>query len=270
MQAAAITSRKSRQAEQSLDMLWERYLAAPNPRMREQLIVQYAPLVKFVVDRLRLMLPPSLDRDDLIGYGTIGLIEAIDRFDPSRGVKFESYAVSRIRGAILDALRTLDIVPRGARQRARQIEQASREFFAAHGRMPREAELAQQMGISLSELQQSLQDVACLFLPLNHADEENSGLALEDQLAAPASPEPVELAAQADLRDRLAEALGQLSERDRLILSLYYYEELTMREISEVLGVSESRISQILTRVRLQLRALLRDRGVMAEDVTSS
>jgi RNA polymerase sigma factor for flagellar operon FliA len=247
--------------------LWERYTMSHDAATREQLIQQYAPLVKYVVDRLRISLPPSLERDDLIGYGTIGLIEAIDRFDPSRGVKFESYAALRIRGAILDALRSLDIVPRGARHRARQIEQATRELFTASGRMPSEVEIAEYLGLSLHELHQAMQDVACLFLPLNNADDSHE-LSLEEQLADHDAPEPDELAVQTDLADRLGAALEQLSERDRLILSLYYYEELTMREISEILGISESRISQILTRVRLQLRTLLHERGVSSSDLT--
>lgn len=232
---------------------------------RSRLVQQYAPLVKYVVDRLRLSLPPSIERDDLIGYGTIGLLEALDRFDGTRGVKFESYAVMRIRGAILDALRTLDIVPRSARSRARQIEQATRELFAEHGRMPSEKEIAEHLGMTTSELQQAISEAACIFLPL-HASNHPDDLALEEQLADPRAVEPTEEAAERDLRERLAAALAMLSERDRLIVSLYYYDELTMREISEVLGISESRVSQILNRIRLQLRALLRERGIEAED----
>ncbi len=233
---------------------------------RTRLVERYAPLVKYVVDRLRLSLPPSVDRDDLIGYGTIGLLEALDRFDDSRGVKFESYAVTRIRGAILDALRTLDIVPRSARSRARQIEQATRELFAAFGRMPHEDELAEHLGMTTSELQQAINDAACIFLPLQTAHDPDD-LTLEEQLADPTALEPADVAADQDIKARIAAALATLSERDRLIVSLYYHEELTMREISQVLGISESRVSQILNRIRLQLRALLRERGVREDDV---
>ncbi|MBO9306814.1 FliA/WhiG family RNA polymerase sigma factor [Thermomicrobium sp.] len=233
---------------------------------RAQLVEQYAPLVKYVVDRLRLSLPPSVERDDLIGYGTIGLLEALDRFDDTRGVKFETYAAMRIRGAILDALRTLDIVPRSARSRARQIEQATREFFAEYGRMPSENELADHLGMTTTELQQAISDAACLFLPLQ-ASEDPDTLTLEEQLADPNALEPGEVAAEEDLKQRIAAALARLSERDRLIVSLYYYEDLTMREISQLLGISESRVSQILNRVRLQLRALLRERGVGLDDL---
>ncbi len=238
--------------------------SAPDDRTR--LVERYAPLVKYVVDRLRLSLPPSVDRDDLIGYGTIGLLEALDRFDDSRGVKFESYAVTRIRGAILDALRTLDIVPRSARSRARQIEQATRELFAAFGRMPHEDELAEHLGMTTSELQQAISDAACVFLPLQTAHDPDD-LTLEEQLADPTALEPADVAADQDIKARIAAALATLSERDRLIVSLYYHEELTMREISQVLGISESRVSQILNRIRLQLRALLRERGVREDDV---
>ncbi|MFN3336934.1 MAG: FliA/WhiG family RNA polymerase sigma factor, partial [Thermomicrobium sp.] len=235
------------------------------PDERTQLVERYAPLVKYVVDRMRLSLPPSIERDDLIGYGTIGLLEALERFDDSRGVKFESYAVMRIRGAILDALRTLDIVPRSARSRARQIEQATRELFAEHGRMPSEQELADHLGMTVGELQQAVSDAACIFLPLQTTDDPDE-LSLEEQLADPSALEPADVAAEEDIKDRIATALATLSPRDRLIVSLYYYEELTMREISHVLRISESRVSQILNRVRLQLRALLRERGVKEHD----
>ncbi len=236
------------------------------PDERTQLIERYAPLVKYVVDRMRLSLPPSVERDDLIGYGTIGLLEALERFDDSRGVKFESYAVMRIRGAILDALRTLDIVPRSARSRARQIEQATRELFAEHGRMPSEQELADHLGMSVDELQQAVSDAACIFLPLQTTDSPDE-LSLEEQLADPDALEPADVAAEEDIKGRIAAALATLSPRDRLIVSLYYYEELTMREISQVLRISESRVSQILNRVRLQLRALLRERGIHQYDL---
>jgi RNA polymerase sigma factor for flagellar operon FliA len=172
----------------------------------------------------------------------------------------------RIRGAILDALRTLDIVPRSARSRARQIEHATRELFAAYGRMPTEEELAEHLGMTTSELQQAISDAACIFLPLQTAQDPDE-LTLEEQLADPTALEPADVAADEDLKGRIAAALAMLPERDRLIVSLYYYEELTMREISQVLRISESRVSQILNRVRLQLRALLRERGVSEIDV---
>lgn len=233
---------------------------------RAELVERYAPLVKYVVDRLRLSLPPSIDRDDLIGYGTIGLLEALDRFDDTRGVKFESYAVMRIRGAILDALRSLDIVPRSVRSRARQIEQATRDLFAELGRMPSEQELAEHLGLTTGELHQIISEAACVFLPLQTPDRPDD-LTLEEQLADITTPEPGDVVVERDVRQRIAAALATLPDRDRLVISLYYYDELTMREISQVLGVSESRVSQIINRVRFQLRALLQERGISDQDM---
>ncbi len=247
--------------------LWGKYAQERDGRSREALIAQYAPLVKYVADRLRLVLPPSLDRDDVLGYGTIGLIEAVDRFDPSRGVKFETYAILRIRGAIIDAVRAMDIVPRSARERARQVEQAHRELFAASGRMPSDQEVAARLGVSSDEYARIVQESACAILPLAGFEREEN-LPLEETLADPDAIEPLDSVAQADLVRRLAAAIDQLPERDRLIVALYYYEELTMREVSEVLSISESRVSQILSRVRLQLRALLEECGVTGADVS--
>lgn len=246
--------------------LWRRYAVERDGGTREALIRQYAPLVKYVVDRLRVALTATLDRDDLLGYGTIGLIEAIDRFDPARGVKFETYAIPRIRGAIVDAVRTLDLVPRGARQRARDIEQAYRELFTATGRMPPDEQVAAHLGLTMDAFQKALQDAACAILPLQQPDRDGEGT-LEDMLPDTRATEPLDAAVRADLLQRLAAALERLPERDRLMVTLYYYEELTMREIAEVLGITESRVSQVLSRARLQLRASLHERGVSAHDV---
>ncbi|ACZ38007.1 FliA/WhiG family RNA polymerase sigma factor [Sphaerobacter thermophilus] len=246
--------------------LWRRYAIERDGSTREALIRQYAPLVKYVVDRLRVALTATLDRDDLLGYGTIGLIEAIDRFDPERGVKFETFAIQRIRGAIIDAVRTLDLVPRTARQRARAIEQAYREIFAATGRMPPEEEVAAHLGMTIDAFRQALQDAACAILPLQQSDRDGEGT-LEDTLPDAQATEPLDAAVRSDLVHRLAAALERLPERDRLIVTLYYYEELTLREISEVLGITESRVSQLLSRARLQLRALLHEGGMSADDV---
>lgn len=248
--------------------LWAQYAVEPDASLREALIEQYAPLVKYVVDRLRLALSGALDRDDLLGYGTIGLIEAVDRFDPARGIKFETYAIPRVRGAIIDAVRSLDLVPRSARQRARAIEEAYRDLFARDGRMPDEATVADHLGLTTAQFQQALQDAACAVLPLDRPDRDGN-VTIEEVLPDPQAPSPLEAAARAEMVASLAEALGQLSERDRLIVSLYYYEELTLKEIGAVLDITESRVSQLLTRARLQLRALLHERGMVALDLSS-
>ncbi|MDI3340330.1 MAG: FliA/WhiG family RNA polymerase sigma factor [Sphaerobacter sp.] len=248
--------------------LWGRFAVERDEPTREALIQQYAPLVKYVVDRLRIALSAALDRDDLLGYGTIGLIEAIDRFDPSRGVKFETYAILRIRGAIIDAVRSLDLVPRSARQRARAIEQAYRELYTANGRPPRDEEVAAHLGLTTADFHQALQDAACAILPLHQPDQDGE-TTLEDILVDERATEPLDAAMRADLVRRLAAALERLPARDRLMVTLYYYEELTMKEISEVLGITESRVSQVLSRARLQLRALLHETGVGAADALS-
>lgn len=248
--------------------LWGQYAVDRDLRTREALIEQYAPLVKYVVDRLRLALSATLDRDDLLGYGAIGLIEAVDRFDPRRGVKFETYAIPRIRGAIIDAVRALDIVPRSARQRARAIEHAYRELFERDGRMPADEAVAAHLGMDTHEFRQALDEVACAVVPLQQPGHDGE-ITLEDMLPDPHAAAPLDVAARADLIRQVAHAIEELPERERLIVILYYYEELTLKEISQVLGVTESRVSQILTRVRIQLRVLLGERGVTALDLAS-
>lgn len=246
--------------------LWQRYSVMRDADTRASLIQQYAPLVKYVAGRLRIALPATLDFNDILGYGTIGLIEAVDRFDPYRGIKFETYAIPRIRGAVIDAIRTLDIVPRSVRERARAIEHAYHELFTLHGRMPSEQEVATHLDMPLEQLRRALQDATCTMLPLNGTDDREDAAA-EDFLADERAVEPLGATIQHDAVARLAGALDQISERDRLVVTLYYYEELTMKEISEVLGLTESRVSQLLTRARMQLKALLRDQGVGAFDL---
>lgn len=263
MSTASITARRNATGA----TLWGRYALERDQDTRDALIEQYAPLVKYVVDRLRIALSATLDRDDLLGYGTIGLIEAVDRYDPSRGVKFETYAIPRIRGAIIDAVRALDLIPRSARQRARVVEEAYRELFTEHGRMPTEDEVAAHLNMTTAELNQVIQDTACVMLPL-HQPTHDGETTLEDTLPDVDATEPIEAAAHADLLQRLADALDQLPERDRLIVSLYYYEELTMREISHILGITESRVSQLLSRTRLLLRGMLNDSGITVMDLT--
>ncbi len=240
---------------------WHEYVSARDANTRERLICQYAPLVKYVVDRLRLSLPPGVDRDDLLGYGTIGLIEAVDRFDPQRGVKFETYAILRIRGSIIDALRKLDILPRGVRERARAIEAAHQTLLQRDGVVPSDEVVAAHLDMPLPSYRRALQDAACRVLSL-HAGSERDEIPVEEMLADEASSEPLDAVLEIDLRACLTRALDELPERGRLIVTLYYYEELTMKEISAVLGVTESRVSQLLTRSRFQLRALLNRQGI--------
>jgi RNA polymerase sigma factor for flagellar operon FliA len=246
------------QAEQN-ERLWSSFIASHDPRLREQIIVQYAPLVKYVVGRLAINLPTVIDSDDVISYGTIGLIDAVERFDPSRGIKFETYAIARIRGAIIDALRQLDQVPRTARQRAREIEAAIAELEAKLKRPPTDEEVAKRVGMDVDKYREAVVRTSTVTLSLDSllsVDDEEGGRAhsFED----PDSPNPVASTERREAEALLAEAVKKLPDRERLLLSLYYYEELTMKEISRVMEISESRVCQLHAQAILRLRAAMR------------
>lgn len=240
--------------------LWPRYAHTRDPRLRETLILAYTPLVKYVVDRLAISLPAVLDSDDLISYGIIGLIDAVERFDPDRGFKFETFAIPRIRGTIIDQLRALDWLPRSARQRAKEIERGIQDLRGTLGRMPTDEEVAAHLNMDLDRYHAAVQEAATVTLSLDHVlstDDDDSPLALadlvEDRQAA-SLPGQVE---RNELLGALIRAIEELPERDRLVIALYYHEELTMKEISRVLEISESRVCQLHARAVLKLRAAL-------------
>src|SRR5579875_1742988 len=215
--------------------LWRRYKASGDERARERLVVSYA---------------------------LSGLIAAIERFDLSREIKFETYAITRIRGAIIDELRTLDWVPRSVRARAREIERANTKLEARLRRAPTDEEMAAELGISLEEFQDSLLQISnstivALDELWNSPDSSGDSVSLLDTLADRDAPDPQAIVDQSELRDRIAEAIAALPEREKLVVALYYYENLTLREIGEVLGVTESRISQLHTKAVLRLRSKL-------------
>ena len=242
--------------------LWHAYKRTGERAMRDRLILTYAPLVKYVAGRLGSGLPAHVDEGDLVSYGLLGLIGAIERFDPDRDIKFETYAMSRIRGSIIDELRSLDWVPRSMRARARNIERAIGQLEAKLMRAPTDAEIADRLGLSEEELDESLLEISRTSIAA--LDElwtgSNAGgdpVALIDTLEDTQSPEPQEAMAHTELRAALADAIARLPEREKLVISLYYYEELTLREIGEVLGVTESRVSQLHTKAILRLKARL-------------
>lgn len=245
----------------SVDDLWREYLQTPDTGLREQLILQYAPLVKYVVGRMAVASSSILDLEDLLGFGTLGLIDAVSRFDPTRGVKFETYALQRIRGSIIDSFRKLDIVPRSARRRAREIESAQAQLQQTLGREPDDDEVAGFLGLSRDGLSRAMLDASCAILsmerPLAMLDGDDS-LTLADTIEDGNAIAPQVEIERGEEREALQQALAALSERDRLVVSLYYYEELTLREISEVLGVTESRVCQLHARAITRLRASLR------------
>lgn len=237
--------------------LWARYTESPDPAVREQLILQYAPLVKYVIGRLAISLPAILDYEDILSYGTIGLIEAVERFDASKGVKFETYAISRVRGAIIDALRSLDRLPRSVRQKAREAEAAISRLSVSLGRTPTDQEVAAELGISVERYLQDQVDASWVTVSLETVgtvDENDDGPG-EIAVADPDAEVVGEALERQELIGELAEAIRELPDREQLVLSLYYKEELTMKEISKVLGVSESRVCQLHARALTRLRA---------------
>jgi RNA polymerase sigma factor for flagellar operon FliA len=242
--------------------LWLEYQRSRDQAIRDRLILTYAPLVKYVAGRLGSGLPAHVDEGDLVSYGLLGLIGAIERFDPTRDIKFETYAISRIKGAIIDELRALDWVPRSVRSRAREIERAIAELESKLGRAPTDEEIAGKVGITTDELDDSLTEIsrssiAALDELWTVSGEGGDQVSLLDTLEDTEGPNPQEALAQTELREALGEAIARLPEREKLVVTLYYYEELTLREIGEVLGVTESRVSQLHTKAILRLKARL-------------
>jgi RNA polymerase sigma factor for flagellar operon FliA len=240
--------------------MWRRYKADGDTRARERLVVAYSPLVKYVAGRMASGLPPHVEEADLISYGLVGLISAIERFDLGREIKFETYAITRIKGAIIDELRSMDWVPRSVRARAREIERANAKLEHQLQRAPTDEEMANELQITVPEFHDALlaishSSVAALDELWNVSDSSGDQVSLMDTLEDPNAPDPARVVDVGDLKDRIADAIARLPEREKLVIALYYYENLTLREIGEVLGVTESRISQLHTKAVLRLRS---------------
>jgi len=239
--------------------LWERYKVADDTAARDQLILNYSPLVKYVAGRLASSLPQTVDTADLISYGIFGLIDAIEKYDLERAIKFETYAIARIKGAIIDELRAMDWVPRSVRSRAREIEQAYIRLENELKRVPNDEEVAAEIGVSVSDYHDILTKLSYTsvvsFEELwvgNDRDDSQSGVAsIKDDTAE----DPVAIFESLELRDILADAIDRLPDREKTVIALYYYEGLTLKEIGQVLGVTESRVSQLHTKAVLRLRA---------------
>lgn len=244
--------------------LWRRYKSSGDERARERLVVAYSPLVKYVSGRMASGLPAHVDEADLISYGLVGLISAISRFEPEREIKFETYAITRIKGAIIDELRSLDWVPRSVRARARAIERANSKLEHRLQRAPSDEEMALELEMTVQEFQDALlqisnSTVAALDELWTVSDASGDQVSLLDTLQDPRAEDPAAAMDQTELKDRVADAIARLPEREKLVVALYYYENLTLREIGEVLGVTESRISQLHTKAVLRLRGRLTD-----------
>lgn len=248
---------------EQIDAIWRRYKACGDRNLRDHLILQYSPLVKYVGARVAAGLPSSVDRADLVSYGMFGLIDAIEKFDPQRGHRFETYAISRIRGAMMDELRRLDWVPRSVRSHARRIEEAIAALQGELHRAPTEPELAERLSISVDQLRQqlgqiSLTGIVALDQTVGGVGDDQETVTLGDTVPDGAQG-PADRFEAAELRRRLREAVLGLPERERLVLGLYYYEGLTLAQIGEVIGVTESRVCQIHTKSMLQLRTRLQE-----------
>jgi len=240
---------------EDIDARWRRFAATRDPRLRDELIQRYAILARRAVERLQIVPWGCVSVDDLINHALIGLIDAVDRYNPSVGVKFEAFAMPRIRGAVLDALRQLDWAPRTVRQQESRLRRAYAELERRLGRAPSDLEVADELGIPPMELESLLSEISRVSLQsLDEmiADPEGATSRLDVQVD-PNAPDPVSRSTSREARDQLAASIRGLPERERLVVTLYYYEELTLREIGEVLGVTEQRVSQIHTRAMLRL-----------------
>ena len=249
-------------AAAALRSLWVGFKDNADPALRERLILHYSPLVKYVAGRVGVGLPPNIEQADLVSYGIFGLIDAIEKFDLERAIKFETYAISRIRGAIIDELRAIDWIPRSVRYKAREVERAYAALEGELHRSPTEIEVAAHMGIKLEDLhtifsQVSFVNVVALDELLNVGGEKGDKLSLVDTLEDTKAEDPVAAFESEETKYLLAKAINQLPEREKIVVTLYYYEGLTLAEIGQVLGVTESRICQMHTKAVLQLRGKL-------------
>ena len=242
--------------------LWSRYVENRDTGLRDRLILHYAPLVKYVAGRVGSGLPAHVEQADLVSYGTFGLIDAITRFEPEREIKFESYAMARIRGAIIDELRSTDWIPRSVRMKARQYERTVAALESKFQRSPTDEEVADEMDMDVEEIrkflgQLSLVNVVALDELL--VDDDGSAPRLGDTLKDTSALDPQAMAEHGEARQLLARAVEQLPEREKVVVSLYYFEGLTLADIGRVLGVTESRICQLHTKAVLHLRTKLAD-----------
>ena len=265
--AAQALERKAQdkaEVDEALGKLWREFKDTKETQLRERLILHYSPLVKYVAGRVGVGLPPNIEQADLVSYGIFGLIDAIEKFDLSRAIKFETYAISRIKGAIIDELRAIDWIPRSVRYKAREVEKAYAALEARLHRTPTETEVAEELGISLEDLhaifsQVSFVNVVALDELLNVGGEKGDKLSLVDTLEDTKAEDPVAAFETEETKYLLARAINTLPEREKIVVTLYYYEGLTLAEIGQVLGVTESRICQMHTKAVLQLRSKIAD-----------
>ena len=238
------------------EKLWSEYSAKKTPELREQLIIEYAPLVKLVAGKLSMYLGYNVEFDDLVGYGVFGLIDAIDKFDYGKGVKFETYASLRIRGAILDQIRKMDWIPRTVRQKQKELDGAYKRIEERTGRPATDEQVAEELGISIDELddlqnETKVSNIISLDEYMEQGDNRVEPKADKDYM------QPERVVEKAELKRLLLEVLQTLTDKEKKVITLYYYEELTLKEISRVLEVSESRVSQLHSKALIKMKQRL-------------
>jgi len=238
--------------------LWRKYKETRDPAIKEQLIMEYADLIKYVAGRLSIYFGSNVEYDDLVGYGVFGLIDAIEKFDVDKKVKFETYASLRIRGAIIDSIRDLDWAPRSLRKKGKELERAYFEVENRLGHSASDQEIADNLGITIDELNKLLQEVnMSQMISLEDYLDQNHEIGLDGLTMDRDAMRPEQRMEVIELRETLAEAIEKLPEKERMVVTLYYFEELTLKEISHIMKVSESRISQLHTKAIIRMRSRL-------------
>ncbi len=251
-------------AEGGIDELWVQFKETGSQALRNQLIIYYSPFVKYVAGRVLAGLPRHFDEEDLMSYGIIGLIDAIERFEPDRNLRFETYAIPRIKGAIIDELRSIDWVPRSVRTKARAVEQAFAHLEATLGRTPTESEVAAELEMSVADFHKAMRKISSVGMMAldevlrggERSERSTLGETLPDRTIG-----PVDTFEAKESKEALIAAVDGMPERERTVLMMYYYDGLTLTEIGEFLGVTESRVCQIHTKALRQLRSKLADRS---------
>ncbi len=259
---------KKKEQDPTIGKLWKKYKKTNDQEVRDKLIIHYAPLVKYVAGRLSISLPKNVDTEDLISYGIFGLIDAIEKFDLKRKIKFETYAISRIKGAIIDELRSLDWVPRSVRHQAKELEKIYIELENRLKRVPTDEELAEALNISIKGLHHLLNQISYTSLVAleelwTGGSEKDERLALIHTIKDKDENNPDVIFELEEMKMIIAKAIDKLPKREQIVVALYYYEGLTLKEIGEVLGVTESRVSQLHTKAIIRLKARLKERRSM-------
>jgi len=247
--------------DKSEEELWGIFKENRDPKIRDMFVKQYAPLVKYVAGKVAMGMPHNVEFDDLVGFGVFGLFDAIKKFDPDKHVKFKTYAVTRIRGAIFDELRSIDWVPRSVRQKTREIEETIHRLESSLGRAASDQELANEMRMTTKEFQKTMMKISgTSILSLNdvwYTGDDNDKVSIVDSIESPSSLNPDIIVEKDEIKRVIIQAITELPEKEKKVLVLYYYEDLTLKEIGKILEVTESRISQLHTKAIMRLRSKL-------------